>query len=92
MAKRRGRGYFATAVLFMIFVFVLINLWGFMSYLLAKLRPATIDPAVQSWPWVSTLFDRLDWQWAWIPVILIIGGVIYEIVRAQDNEGNYYRI
>jgi len=90
--QRRGRGFFATAFMFMIFVFALIMLWGFLSYALATVRPNVVDPAVEAWPFLSTLFDRLDWQWVWIPVVAILGGAAYVIIRSQDDEGNYYRI
>lgn len=90
--RRRARGFFADALAFMLFVGAVISLWGIVSYALAYIRPKTIDPAVSAWPSLGTLFQRLDWQWAWIPIILIIGGIIYIIVRAQDTEGNIYRI
>ena len=90
--KRPARGFFATVILAMIFIYVMINIWGFLSYLLAKLRPLVIDPAIEAWPFVAVLFQRLDWQWVWIPVIFTIGVIIFVIVRAQDKEGNIYRI
>jgi len=90
--RRRGRGFFADALAFMLFVAAVILLWGIASYGLAFIRPKTIDPAVSAWPDLGPLFQRLDWQWVWIPIILIIGGIIYIIVRAQDTEGNIYRI
>ncbi len=90
--RRRGRGFFADALAFMLFVAAVILLWGIASYGLASLRQKIIDPAVSAWPDLLPLFQHLDWQWVWIPVILIIGGIIYIIVRAQDTEGNIYRI
>lgn len=89
---RRGRGFFADAFAFMLFVGAIILVWGIVSYALAYIRPKTIDPAVSAWPSLGVLFQRLDWQWVWIPVVIIVGGIIYIIVRAQDTEGNMYRI